>query len=71
MLLQYVYYILLQYVTICYCSMLLYIAMLYIIVIIIIKIESAMQGRETVRTFYQSEDLNPTQPTHGKKENKK
>ena len=27
-----------------------------------------MQGRERVRTLYQSEDPNPTQPTHGRKE---
>ena len=33
--------------------------------IIIIKFESAVQGQERVRTLYQSEDLNSTQPTHG------
>ena len=33
------------------------------IIIIIIKIESAVQGRERVTTLYQSEDPNPTQPT--------
>ena len=35
-----------------------------IVIIIIIKIESAVQGLERVRTLYQSEDPNPTQPTH-------
>ena len=35
-------------------------------VITIIEIESAVQGRERVRTFYQSEDPNPTKPNHGK-----
>ena len=38
----------------------------YIIIIIII-LESAVQGWERVRTFYQSKDPNPTQPTHGRK----
>ena len=36
-------------------------------VIIIIILESAVQGRERVRTLYQSKDPNPTQPTHGRK----
>ena len=43
---------------------------LYVIVIIIIIIiisESAVQGRERVRTLYQSKEPNPTQPTHGRK----
>ena len=35
---------------------------------VIIIMESAVQGRERVRTLYQSKDLNPTQPTHGRKE---
>ena len=35
--------------------------------IIIIKKESAVQGRERVRTPYQSEDPNPTQPTRERK----
>ena len=39
-----------------------------IIIIIIIKIE---QGRERVRTLYQSEDPNPTQPTHGREKKTK
>ena len=34
-------------------------------IIIIIKIESAVQGREGVRTLYQSEDPNPMQLTIG------
>ena len=42
-----------------------------IIIIIIIKIESVVQGRERVRTLYQSEDPNPTQPTHGRKKKRK
>ena len=33
-------------------------------IIIIIKIESAVQNQERVRTLFQSEDANPTQPTH-------
>ena len=37
------------------------------ICIIIIILESAVQGRERVRTLYQSQDPNPTQPTHGRK----
>ena len=37
------------------------------IIIIIIKIEAAVQGRQRVRTLYQSEHPNPTQPTHGRK----
>ena len=36
-------------------------------IIIIIILESAVQGRERVRTLYQSKDPNPTQPTHGRK----
>ena len=28
-------------------------------------LESPVQGRERVRTVYQSKDHNPTQPTHG------
>ena len=36
-------------------------------VIIIIILESAVQGRERVRTLDQSKDPNPTQPTHGRK----
>ena len=39
----------------------------FIIIIIIIKIESAVQGRGRMRPLYQSEDNNPTQPTHGNK----
>ena len=34
---------------------------------IIIILESAVQGRERVRTLYPSKDPNPTQPTHGRK----
>ena len=37
------------------------------VIIIIVKIESAVEGRERVRTLYQPEDHNPTQPTHGRK----
>ena len=37
-------------------------------IIIIIYVESAVQGRERGRTLYQSEDPNSTQPAHGKKE---
>ena len=37
------------------------------IIIIILILESAVQGRERVRTLYQSIDPNPTQPTHGRK----
>ena len=37
-----------------------------IIIIIINKIELAVQGRERVRTLFQSEEPNPTQPTHGR-----
>ena len=37
------------------------------IIIIIIILESAVQGPERVRTLYQSIDPNPTQPTHGRK----
>ena len=37
------------------------------IIVIIIILESAVQGRERVRTLYQSKDPNPTQPTHGRK----
>ena len=37
------------------------------IIIIIIILESAVQGRERVRTLYRSKDPNPTQPTHGRK----
>ena len=40
-------------------------------VIIIIKIESAVQGRERVRTLHQSKDPNPTQPTRGRKKKRK
>ena len=40
-------------------------------IIIIIKIESGMQGRERERTLYQSEDPNPTQPTNGMKKMRK
>ena len=36
-------------------------------IIIITKIESAVQGRERVRTLYQSEDPDPTQPTRDRK----
>ena len=35
-------------------------------IIIIIILESTVQGRERVRTLYQSKDPNPTQPTHGR-----
>ena len=35
------------------------------IIFIIIILESAVQGRERVRTLYQSKDPNPTQPTDG------
>ena len=35
--------------------------------IIIIKIESAVQGQERVRILYQSKDPNRTQPTNGRK----
>ena len=38
-----------------------------IIIIIIIILESAVQGRERVRTLYQTKEHNPTQPTHGRK----
>ena len=38
-------------------------------IIIIIIIESAVQGRERLRALYQSKDPNPTQPTHGRKKN--
>ena len=34
-------------------------------------LESAVQGRERVRTLYQSKDPNPTQPNHGRKNKKK
>ena len=39
--------------------------------VLIIILESAVQGRERVRTLYQSKDPNPTQPTHGRKKKKK
>ena len=39
----------------------------YAVITIIIISESAVQGRERVRTLYQSKDPNPTQPTHGRK----
>ena len=42
-----------------------------VLIIIIIKKESAVQGRERVRTPYQSEDPNPTQPTSGRKKQRK
>ena len=38
-------------------------------VIIIIILESAVQGRERVKTLYQSKAPNPKQPTHGRKKN--
>ena len=41
-----------------------------IIIIIIIKNESAVQYWERVRVLFQSEDPNPTQPTHGRKKKK-
>lgn len=37
------------------------------IVIIIFKNESAVHVWERVRTIYESEDANPTQPKHGRK----
>ena len=37
------------------------------IIIIIIILESAVQGRERGETLYQSKDPNPTQPTNGRK----
>ena len=37
-----------------------------IIIVIIIKIESAVQDWERMRTLYQSEDPNRTQPTNGR-----
>ena len=37
------------------------------IIVIIINLESAVQGRQRVRTLYQSKDPNPAQPTHGRK----
>lgn len=40
---------------------------LIIIIIVISKIEFAVQGRERVRTLDQSGDPNPTQPTNGRK----
>ena len=42
-------------------------SIIIIITIIIINMESAVQGRERVRRLYQSKDPNPTQPTHGRK----
>ena len=39
-------------------------------IIIIIKTESAVQGRKRVRALYQSEDQTHTQPTHGRKKKK-
>ena len=42
-------------------------SLIIIIIIIIIKNESEVQGWERVRTLYQSEDRNPTQPTRGRK----
>ena len=33
-------------------------------------LESAVQGRERVRTLYQSKDPNPTQPTHRRRKKK-
>ena len=39
-----------------------------IIIIIVIKIESAVQGREAVRALYQSEETTPhNQPMEGRK----
>ena len=38
--------------------------------IIIIKNDSAVQRRGRVRGLYQSEDPNPTQPTHRRKKKK-
>ena len=43
------------------------VALIYFCIIIIIILESAVQGRERVRTLYQPKDPNPTQPTHGRK----
>ena len=40
------------------------------IIIIIIILESAVQGRERVRTLYQSKDPNPTQPTRKEEKDK-
>ena len=37
------------------------------VLIIIIILESAVQGQERVRSLYQSKDPNPTQPTPGRK----
>ena len=37
------------------------------VIVIIIILESAVQGWERVWTLYQSKDPNPTQPTHGRK----
>ena len=42
-----------------------------LIITIIIKIELAVQGRERVRTLYQSEDPKPKQPTHIRKNKSK
>ena len=39
-----------------------------IIIIIITKNEEVVQGWERVRTQYQSENPNPSQPTRGRKE---
>ena len=33
-------------------------------------LEFVVQGRERVRTLYQSKDPKPTQPTHGRKKKK-
>ena len=38
-----------------------------VLIIIIILLESAVQGREKVRILYQSKDPNPTQLTHVRK----
>ena len=42
-----------------------------IVIIIIIKIELAVQDRERVSTLYQSGDHDPTQSTHGRKKKRK
>ena len=52
----------------CICGQLHNILLCFVhIIIIIIILESAVQGRERVKTLYQSKDPNPTQPTHGRK----
>ena len=40
---------------------------LQLLLLLLLLTESAVQGRERVRTLYQYEDPNPTQPTHGRK----